>query len=67
MSDPTPGRWLLDSAASTVTFEHKSLWGLVNVTLIRDPHGSPLYFVTQIQDITERKAAERQLKDRARQ
>jgi polyisoprenoid-binding protein YceI len=31
MSDPTPGRWLLDSAASTVTFEHKSLWGLVNV------------------------------------
>jgi polyisoprenoid-binding protein YceI len=31
MSEPTPGRWLLDPAASTVAFEHKSVWGLVNV------------------------------------
>jgi polyisoprenoid-binding protein YceI len=32
MSEPTPGRWQLDPAASTVTFTHKGLWGLVTVS-----------------------------------
>ena len=32
---------------------------LLNVSLIRDGQGRPLYFVAQVQDITERKAAER--------
>jgi PAS domain S-box-containing protein len=39
------------------------VWGLVSSTLIRDSHGLPLHFVTQIQDITERKLAEAALRD----
>ena len=31
MPEPTPGRWLLDPAASSVTFTHKNLWGLITV------------------------------------
>jgi two-component system, cell cycle sensor histidine kinase and response regulator CckA len=34
------------------------VWGLVSSTLIRDPQNTPLHFVTQIMDITERKRAE---------
>jgi PAS domain S-box-containing protein len=33
----------------------------LNVSLVRDIDGKPLHFVSQVQDITERKAAERQL------
>ncbi|MBN2352528.1 MAG: PAS domain S-box protein [Spirochaetales bacterium] len=38
------------------------VWGLVSSTLLRDAHGSPLYFLTLIQDITERKQAEEALR-----
>jgi two-component system cell cycle sensor histidine kinase/response regulator CckA len=34
---------------------------LLAVSLVRDGHGQPLYFISQIQDITERKRLENQL------
>lgn len=34
------------------------VWVYVNVSLIKDSEGTPLYFVSQIEDISERKAAE---------
>ncbi|MBN2201384.1 PAS domain S-box protein [bacterium] len=37
------------------------VWGLVTSTLIRDAGGRPLHFVTQIQDITDRKRMENEL------
>jgi PAS domain S-box-containing protein len=42
-------------------FRHKSgatLWAVANGTLIRDAEGTPLYFVTMMQDTTARKQAE---------
>jgi PAS domain S-box-containing protein len=38
-----------------------TVWGLVSSTLIRDTNGRPLHFVTQIQDISERKRMENEL------
>jgi PAS domain S-box-containing protein len=35
-----------------------TVWALVNTTLLRDPAGAPLYFITQIQDLTRRRQAE---------
>ncbi len=43
---------------------HKSrqvIYALLSVSLVRDEQGSPLYFVSQIQDITTRKQAEMQI------
>jgi two-component system, sensor histidine kinase and response regulator len=34
------------------------VWALLNVTLVRDRAGGPLHFISQIQDMTERKEAE---------
>ena len=34
------------------------LWGLTNVSLVRDAGGRPLLYVAQVQDVTERKRAE---------
>jgi PAS domain S-box-containing protein len=45
---------------------HKSgdiVWTNVSTTLLRDEQGMPLYFITSIVDITERKRAEEQLQD----
>jgi PAS domain S-box-containing protein len=39
------------------------IWGLLIATLIRGPHGRPMYFVAQVQDITARKEAERALRE----
>ncbi|MFI2742787.1 PAS domain S-box protein [Zhouia sp. PK063] len=39
------------------------IWGLLNVSLLRDSNGKPLYFISQINDITKIKDSESALKD----
>src|SRR5437763_13670426 len=39
------------------------VWVLLSVSLVRDDAGQPMYFVSQIQDITARKHAESELVD----
>ena len=36
-----------------------TLWALVTVSLVKDMHGDPLYLISQVQDVTARKEAER--------
>jgi PAS domain S-box-containing protein len=46
-------------------YVHKAghvLWGRTNVSVVRDPGGRPLLYVGQVQDITERKAAEEEIR-----
>jgi len=38
------------------------VWGLLNVSMVRNSQNEPLYFISQIQDITERKQAEETLR-----
>ncbi|KKK86571.1 hypothetical protein LCGC14_2761910, partial [marine sediment metagenome] len=39
------------------------IWGFLKATLIRDKKNKPLYFIGQVQDITDRKTAEQALKE----
>jgi len=39
------------------------VWVLLSVALVRDDDGTPLYFIAQIQDITDRKRQEQALQD----
>ena len=41
------------------------VWILFSVSLVRDSNGEPLYFISQIQNITERKRAEEQVNQNA--
>ena len=42
-----------------------TVWASLSVSLVRDTEGKPLYFVSQFQDVTERKALEEQLHHQA--
>ncbi len=45
---------------------HKSgrlIWGLLSVSLLRSNTGEPLYFVSQVQDVTERKRLEHAVRE----
>lgn len=42
--------------------EGRVIWSLLNVSLVRDDAGAPLYFIAQVQDISERKRAEDNLR-----
>ena len=39
------------------------VWALLSVSMVHDEEGEPLYFVSQIQDISERKRAEQKIRD----
>lgn len=47
-----------------VTAYGSQVWGLLNATLVRDPDDAPLYILTQVEDITERKRTEEELERR---
>ncbi len=54
----------IDAAIFEKRYLHKggrTIWGSVSLSLLRDPQGTPLYFVIQTQDITKRKLAEQEL------
>jgi len=62
-------RRALDGDFDTFTMEKRYLrqdgdvvWTLLTVSLLRHPDGTPRYFLSQIQDITERRAAEAELR-----
>lgn len=61
----TYGRRLLGGELDSFQMEKRYLhklgklvWALLSVSLVRDTDGSPMYFIAQVQDITERKQAE---------
>lgn len=63
---------LLGDAISSYTVDKRYLtrggeqkWVQLSVSLVRDPDGGPQYFVTQVQDIDERKRYETQLEQLA--
>lgn len=64
-------RRLLDGEIQDYQMEKRYLhkdghivWIRLSGSLVRDPAGKPLYFIAQIEDIGERKKAEKRLKDK---
>lgn len=39
------------------------IWVLLSVSLVRDKGGSPLFFISQIRDVTDRKRAEKEIQE----
>ncbi|WCN39446.1 PAS domain-containing sensor histidine kinase [Aneurinibacillus uraniidurans] len=69
MEDREVVEQLVDGKINHVSYEkryiHKYgriIWILINVSIIRDECNVPLYFIAQIQDITERKQTEEMLR-----
>ncbi|MGN7974819.1 diguanylate cyclase [Serratia sp. 22264] len=61
-ADLTQVRDLLDGHISSYTLEKRYIrsdgehvWALLAVSLVRDPEGLPLYFISQVEDISELK------------
>src|SRR5206468_12193366 len=42
----------------------RSVWASISVSLVHDPGGAPLHLICQVEDVTERKAAEESLSAR---
>ena len=55
------GRYSLEKRY--VRADGRPVWVSLSVSLVRDPDGLPLYYVAQVQDITERKRAEESLQE----
>src|SRR5829696_4620187 len=51
-----------DDLANTVEQDGSTVWGNLTVSLAREASGEPDYFIAVIEDITERKRAEEELK-----
>lgn len=59
---------LIDGTSDAYTIEKRyitkagaQVWGILSVSVVREPDGSVSHFVAQVQDITERKATEEKL------
>ncbi len=72
-SDEENVRHLLDGRSSSYRIEKRYVrrdgeivWAMLNVSLVRGDEGEPLFFVAQIQDITEGKLLERRLAENER-
>jgi diguanylate cyclase (GGDEF)-like protein/PAS domain S-box-containing protein len=55
-----------ESYAMEKRYQHAAghyIWALLSVSLVRDEAGAPLYFVSQIQDISEQKQRDERLTD----
>ncbi len=49
-----------ESERRYLTKRGETVWGHLSVSLVRDPDGAPLFAIAMVQDITERKLAERE-------
>lgn len=65
---------MLSGQSSTCQYEKRYLhkrgdiiWVLLNISLVRDVQNNPLYFIVQVQDITQRKQSDEQIKEYQKQ
>ena len=60
----------LESATVEERYRHadgRTVWVRVRSAVVHDEHGAPLYLVSQVEDVTERRAAQAQLAERNRE